>query len=86
LLAVFIEAELPDDTALPAVEAALLEETERLNTAGDPRQLLGLQPHLRAVSDRAQERTDDRAASLCNDLGVYLYTIGVVTTLEPGPT
>ena len=38
--------------------------------------MLSLQPHLRAVSDRAKERTDGLAASLCNELGRYLRIIG----------
>jgi tetratricopeptide (TPR) repeat protein len=58
------------------VEGVLLEVAIQLNAAGYPAPLLALQPHLRAVTDAAKGREDDKAVLLCNELGYYLYIAG----------
>ena len=65
---------LPDEE----LEARLLAEDglRRLNQAGYPAPLLAWQPHLRAVTDAAAAREDERAAALCNTLGFHLEMIG----------
>lgn len=80
LLAVFVQQRLDpvvQEEAQEAVEQAVLETTIRLNRANDPTPLLPLQAHIRAVTDRAQHRTDERAAGLCEALGAHLKMIGV---------
>ena len=76
LLAIFVRAVATEEQAQAAVEQALLGIANRLNNAGDPRPLLVLQPHLRAITDAARERLDEHAASLCNTLAYHLYMIG----------
>ena len=61
-----------DDEAQQAVEEALLRESEQLNQANYPALLLEWQTHLRTVTDRAQGREDERAATLSNALGRHL--------------
>jgi tetratricopeptide (TPR) repeat protein len=64
------------EEARNAVEDGLYAEAARLNRAGFPEPLLAWQPHLRAVVERALPRDDERAASLCNELGYHLWMIG----------
>ncbi len=83
LLAEFIERARPDPAAREAVEATLLAEANRLNNAGYPAPLLAWQAHLRAVTDAARQRTDERAAGLCNTLGYHLNMIGDTAAARP---
>lgn len=76
LLAAFVRAVAADEEAQGDVEQTLLETANRLNKAGDPRPLLLLQAQLRAVTDAAYRRQDERAAGLCNTLGYHLKMIG----------
>ena len=64
------------DEARDAVEETVFVEVSRLNKAGLPAALLRWQPHLRAVTDRAKDREDTRAAELCSELDYYLGMIG----------
>ncbi len=73
LLAAFVRQVAPDATAQEAVEQALLEEAGRRNAQGYAALLLPLQRHLRAVTDAARSREDNRAAALCSVLGHHLY-------------
>jgi tetratricopeptide (TPR) repeat protein len=63
--------------AQAAVEQVLLETADRLNQEGYPAPILALQPHLRAVTTLAQQRTDERVANLCAALAAYLQMIGL---------
>jgi tetratricopeptide (TPR) repeat protein len=76
LLAAFVQSAHSDPEAQTAVEQTMLTIASRLNAAGDPRPLLALEVHLRAVTDAAQRREDTQAARLCNELGFHLRTIG----------
>ena len=69
--------------AQAAVEETLLAKARRLNNAGYPAPLLAWQPHLRAVTDAAQKREDERAADLCNTLGYHLNAIGDLAGARP---
>jgi tetratricopeptide (TPR) repeat protein len=75
LLVAFVRQAAPEAGAQEAVEAALLAQADRLNQAGYPAPLLAWQAHLRAVTDRAAGRGDERGAGLCNTLGYHLDTI-----------
>jgi tetratricopeptide (TPR) repeat protein len=83
LLATFVRDTTGDTEAQEAVEEALLEIVGSLLAEGYPTPLLVLQPHLRAVTDTAQEREDEQAALLCNQLGYYLRMIGEYTETRP---
>jgi tetratricopeptide (TPR) repeat protein len=76
LLAVFVRAVTHDVGAQTAVEDVLLAEAKRLCDAGYPGPLLPLYPHLRAVTEAAQQREDARTADLATALGDSLYRIG----------
>jgi tetratricopeptide (TPR) repeat protein len=54
----------------------LLDESSRINRSGYPGELVAWQPHLRAVTDRAMNRGDERGADLCNGLGYHLDSMG----------
>ncbi len=75
LVAAFARGVAADTAAQAAVEEALQTEASRLNQAGYPAPL-AWQSHLRAVTDAAFEREDERAARLCNSLGYHLRMIG----------
>jgi tetratricopeptide (TPR) repeat protein len=76
LLAVFVRGAAHDAAAQMAVEDALLAEVERLISAGYPRPLLTLHPHLRAVTEAAHLREDRQAAQLNAALGHILHLLG----------
>jgi tetratricopeptide (TPR) repeat protein len=76
LLAVFVLNEMGDEAGQAAVEETVLVEAERLNIAGIPGPMLAWQPHLRVVTDIAQERDDEGAAELCSEFGYHLRMIG----------
>jgi tetratricopeptide (TPR) repeat protein len=75
LLAAFGQG-LADEGAQQAVEKILYNEANRLNKVGYPALLLAWQPHLRAVTDAAMGREDERAARLCSALDFHLSMIG----------
>ena len=58
------------------MEEALPRTAGDLLDAGYPEPLVALLPHLRAVTDAAKEREDERAASLCLQLGECLCMTG----------
>jgi tetratricopeptide (TPR) repeat protein len=76
VLAAFVQSAHSDPEAQTAVEQTMLTIANRLNNAGDPRPLLTLEVHLRAVTDAAQRREDTQAARLCNTLGFHLRAVG----------
>ncbi len=75
LLAAFV-LESAQDAAQTAVEQTMRNIASDLNTKGIPAPLPALQPHLRHVTDVAQQRADEPAARLCNELGFHLHMIG----------
>ncbi len=64
------------ETTQEAVETVVIEEAARINKAGYPAPLQAWQSHLRAVTNRARAREDERGARLCNELGKHLWRIG----------
>jgi tetratricopeptide (TPR) repeat protein len=76
LLAAFVRAIANDAEAQATVEDVMLHVAEHLNGVGDPRPLLVLQPHLRAITAAAQQRKDEQAANLCFALGYHFTAIG----------
>src|SRR5205823_575465 len=76
LLAAFVRAEFADADAQMAVEEALLELLRPLDISKELHRVVPLQPHLRAVTDAASERGDERAAALCDALGRVLLAQG----------
>ncbi len=83
LLAAFVRGVSADTQAQEAVEEALFAEASRLNQAGYPALLLAWQPHLRAVTDAALKREDERAARLGNELGYHLWGTGDYAGARP---
>jgi tetratricopeptide (TPR) repeat protein len=83
LLAVFVRGASQDIKAPTAVEDALLATAERIHNTGYPGPLLALHPHLRAVTEAAQLRADERTASLATALGRSLYELGDYRGAEP---
>jgi tetratricopeptide (TPR) repeat protein len=83
LVAAFVRGVAADDEAQGAVEEVLFAEANRLNQAGYPAPLLDWQVHLRAVTDAAQEREDERSALLCSSLGYHLDMIGDYSGARP---
>jgi Tfp pilus assembly protein PilF len=76
LLAAFVRALAADDEAQASVEETVLGIARRSNSAGDPRPLLVVQPHLRAITNAAQQREDKQTGSLCHELGYHLHIVG----------
>jgi tetratricopeptide (TPR) repeat protein len=83
LLAAFVHGVVRDPEARPAVEEALLERAGALLDKGYPGLLVPLVPHLRAVTNAAKEREDERAASLCDRLGRCLYKTAAYEEARP---
>jgi tetratricopeptide (TPR) repeat protein len=83
LMAAFVRDVVVDEEALAAAEMVLLEAAGPLIKAGNPEPLVTLLPHLRAVTDAAKEREDERAVSLCDLLGICLYITGAYTEARP---
>jgi tetratricopeptide (TPR) repeat protein len=83
LLAAFVQLAHSDPEAQTAVEQTMLTIANRLSNAGDPRPLLALEVHLRAVTDAAQRREDAQAAGLCNTLGFRLRSVGQYAEARP---
>lgn len=78
LLVAFVQEVAGDKlvAAREAVEVAVSHEAERLKMTGYPALLLIWQPHLRAVTEVAQARGDERGAQLCNVLAMHLWQVG----------
>ena len=76
LVAELAQESVDAEAARVAVEESLFLEANRLNQTGYPVPLVVWQPHLRAVVEEAQQREDERAARLCNELGGHLGMIG----------
>jgi tetratricopeptide (TPR) repeat protein len=83
LLAAFVLEIAADDAAQAAVEQTMISVASDLNTKGIPAPLLALQPHLRHITDVAQQRADEPAARLCNALGYHLEMIGDYAGARP---
>ncbi len=75
LVAAFVRAVSTDDRAQSAVEQALSAPERRFVTSEVSSTALLPLPHLRAVTDRAVSRTDQRAAELCYMLSLHLEYI-----------
>ena len=72
LVAAFALAEVPDDEAQAAVEAACGRAARRAFREGQPARQEALLPHTRFVTDSARGRVDAMAANLCTALNVSL--------------
>ena len=83
LLGLFVRASSDRAEAQTTVEEVLLAAANRLNQAGDPRPMLAIAGHLRAVTDTAQCREDVLAAGLCNEVGYYLHAIAQYAAARP---
>jgi tetratricopeptide (TPR) repeat protein len=85
LVAAFVQDIMVNEMqeAQTAVETTVFEEANRLNRTGYPAPLLAWQPHLRAVTDRAERREDEGGARLCNELGKHLWWIGDYAGARP---
>lgn len=76
LVAAFALAEVSDDEAQAAVEAACARATGRAVRQGRPAELESLLPHVRYATDKAEGRADAMAANLCTALDVSLRQLG----------
>jgi len=76
LVVAFTLAEVPDDGAQPAVEAACSHAAGRASRQGQPARQEALLPHLRFVTDLAKERVDYIAANCCTALSISLGEFG----------
>lgn len=76
LVADFVRGVMVDAEAQANVEDTLLAEAQCLNQTGLPAPLLTWQVHLRAVTETALVREDERAATLCANLGDHLQMLG----------
>jgi len=83
LLAAFVLESAQDAAAQAAVEQTMRSIAAEMNDKGIPAPLLALQPHLRHITDVAQQRTDEPAARLCNTLGYHLDMIGDYAAARP---
>jgi tetratricopeptide (TPR) repeat protein len=72
LVAAFALAEVPDDGAQAAVEAACALAAGRAFQGGQPATQEALLPHVRFVTDSARGRTDAMEANLCTALNASL--------------
>ncbi|HEY0739096.1 MAG TPA: tetratricopeptide repeat-containing protein, partial [Herpetosiphonaceae bacterium] len=77
LLVAFVLAVAPDADAQTVVKEMMLWVVDDLNTRGDIRPLLALQPHLRFILERAEVHEDASVAGLCTALGDNLWLLGV---------
>ncbi len=71
------------EAAQAAVEATMLSTGNRLSQGGHKAPLLALQPHLRAVTEEAQQRVDEQAAKLCSTMGYHLNMLGDYAGARP---
>ncbi len=76
LLAGFVQNVTKETEARDTVERVIEDEAWRINGAGYPAPLLAWQAHLRFVTEMAEKRGDDRAASLCASVSFHLQVIG----------
>lgn len=86
LVAAFAHSVTPEveaQAAQKAVEQALLEQVHAMNASGYPTALLPLQRQLRAVTDTAGGRGDERAAALSSVLGYHLHEVGDLVAARP---
>jgi tetratricopeptide (TPR) repeat protein len=83
LLARYVSVMVRDDDAPAAVEDAVADEAGVLNAAGFPAALVSLQPHLRAVTERALGGEDLMGARLATALGYHLRAAGDLAGARP---
>lgn len=83
LVAAFALAEVPDDEAQAAVEAASSLAAGWAHREGQPARQETLLPHVRAVTDSAWGRADGMAASLCTALDLNLSQFGAYNEALP---
>ncbi len=76
LVAAFALAEVPDDGAQAAVEAACSRAAGIAYREGQPARQEALRPHVRSVADPARGRVDPMAANLCTAMNLSLRQIG----------
>lgn len=83
LVAAFALAEVPDDGAGAAVEAACARAGLEAFQEGNPGRQELLLPHVRPLADAAMERIDNRAANLCTAAGDGLGQLGAYDEALP---
>ena len=83
LIHTFVGNSMADPEALGAVEDALIRAASQLNNTGYPGAMQPIAAHLRYVTERAQERDDERVASLCGHLAYNLYKLGEYGAARP---
>ncbi|MCS6938606.1 MAG: tetratricopeptide repeat protein, partial [Roseiflexus sp.] len=83
LLSAFARQAAPDDGALAAVEAAVIDAAYAANASGAPAQMAPLLPHLRFLAEAARARNDEWAATLFNEYGIYLQMVGDYAAARP---
>ena len=76
LVARYAERVLVESEVLEQVETVVCSEADKLNHAGFPGPLLAWQVHLRAITDRALQRQDERAGNLASALDFHLGSLG----------
>jgi len=83
LVAAFALAEISDDEAQAAVEAACSRAALEAFSEGHPGRQEALLPHVRLLADAAMARVDDPAANLCTAAGVGLGQLGAYDEALP---
>ncbi len=83
LLALFAAEALNDAQARPAVEQALIHAARQHNDTGYPSAMQPIAPHLHHCTVLAQDRDDERAATLCTHLAQHLYALGDYAAARP---
>lgn len=83
LVAAWVRGVADSDEALEAVEEVMVAEANRLNKTDNPAPLRPWQPHLRMLTDRADDRKDEMAARLCGELGIHLWQAGDYVGARP---
>ncbi|HEX9370380.1 MAG TPA: tetratricopeptide repeat protein [Roseiflexaceae bacterium] len=83
LVAMFAREAIPDESALAAMEDALIRQAYQINLAGYPAAMQRIVAHMRYLAEAATERSDARAATLSTNFGYYLRMIGNYAGARP---
>lgn len=77
LVAAFVKAVSPDQTAVNNIEAYFLQCLHELEASLNPASMRICEPHLRHVTNAALARKDSMASSLAYYLAIYLWLLGL---------
>lgn len=83
LVAAFALAEVPDDGAQVAVEAACVRAAGRAHREGQLARQEALLPHVRFVTNSTKERVDAMAGNCCTALNLSLHQLGAFDEALP---